>query len=80
MIWNNLKLIPPRCPTCGEELELDGQKEMYICSNFECDFSIRLGKFLDIVNDLIEEPVFSGNCEICGRKINPRYRTCKDCF
>ena len=76
MIWNNLKKIPPLCPMCGTELEFNEHRDVWICMDLDCDFCIGIKKF----NEITEDVEFLGNCEICGERINPRFRTCKNCF
>ena len=76
MIWENLKTLPPTCPLCGAELEFKERQSLWICQDESCDFSIGLKKF----NEITEDVEFLGDCEICGERINPKFRTCKNCF
>jgi len=77
MIWQNLTKLPPTCPLCDEELEHVEKELVWEC--LSCDFSISSLKFKEIVSNLVDDDVFTGSCEECGKKINPRYRICRQC-
>lgn len=54
--WSNLE--DEKCPRCGEKLDL--QDGVYDCSSFDCVFSIRESKALDILRDMEIRDEFEG--------------------
>ena len=50
MKWQNLKI--ERCPACGDYLgNQNGKLEILRCSNYECEFKIRVDRMNEILND-----------------------------
>ncbi len=54
--WSNLE--ESKCPRCGEKLELmDG---VFECSSFDCIFSIRESRALEILEDMENRNEYDG--------------------
>ena len=76
MFWENLKDF--HCPKCSGNLQFNSNTGIYVCEEMDCNYEISEANFKEISGR--DEPIFSGFCEDCGRRIPPKYRTCKNCF